>query len=69
MWLLVSSLGSPFSRLFCSLYSQPDGYLSEERKASAGSDEGFSTFFSETGMFFRLHYLSHLLRLTRATCC
>ena len=28
---------------------QPDGYLTEERKA-ADSDQGFSTFFSETGM-------------------
>ena len=31
---------------FC---SQPDGYLTEERKA-ADPDQGFSTFFSETGM-------------------
>ncbi len=30
---------------FC---SQPDGYLTEERKA-ADPDQGFSTFFSETG--------------------
>lgn len=29
--------------------SQPDGYLTEERKA-ADPDQGFSTFFSETGM-------------------
>ena len=28
---------------------QPDGYLTEERKA-AEPDHGFSTFFSETGM-------------------
>lgn len=28
---------------------QPDGYLTEERKA-ADPDHGFSTFFSETGM-------------------
>ena len=28
--------------------SQPDGYLTEERKA-ADPDQGFSTFFSETG--------------------
>ena len=28
---------------------QPDGYLTEERKA-ADDDHGFSTFFSETGM-------------------
>jgi tubulin alpha len=27
---------------------QPDGYLTEERKA-ADPDQGFSTFFSETG--------------------
>jgi tubulin alpha len=27
---------------------QPDGYLTEERKA-AEPDQGFSTFFSETG--------------------
>ena len=29
--------------------NQPDGYLTEERKA-ADPDQGFSTFFSETGM-------------------
>lgn len=28
---------------------QPDGYLTEERKAQ-DPDQGFSTFFSETGM-------------------
>lgn len=28
---------------------QPDGYLTDERKA-ADPDQGFSTFFSETGM-------------------
>lgn len=28
---------------------QPDGFLTEERKA-ANNDHGFSTFFSETGM-------------------
>ena len=28
---------------------QPDGFLTEERKA-ASDDQGFSTFFSETGM-------------------
>lgn len=27
---------------------QPDGYLTDERKA-ADPDQGFSTFFSETG--------------------
>jgi len=31
------------------LLLQPDGYLTEERKA-AEPDQGFSTFFSETGM-------------------
>lgn len=30
-------------------FVQPDGYLTEERKA-AEPDQGFSTFFSETGM-------------------
>jgi hypothetical protein len=30
---------------------QPDGYLTEERKA-ADPDQGFSTFFSETGTLF-----------------
>lgn len=28
---------------------QPDGYLTEERKNQPDNDEGFSTFFSETG--------------------
>lgn len=28
--------------------AQPDGYLTEERKAQE-PDQGFSTFFSETG--------------------
>jgi len=28
---------------------QPDGYLTEERKNQTDNDEGFSTFFSETG--------------------
>lgn len=32
-----------------SVIDQPDGYLTEERKA-ADPDQGFSTFFSETGM-------------------
>ena len=35
-----------YLRVLC---SQPDGYLTEERKA-ADPDQGFSTFFSETGM-------------------
>lgn len=30
------------------LTKQPDGYLTEERKAQ-DPDQGFSTFFSETG--------------------
>lgn len=34
---------------------QPDGYLTEERKA-ADPDQGFSTFFSETGT--QIHTLS-----------
>ena len=33
--------------------SQPDGYLTEERKA-ANDDHGFSTFFSETGTHHRI---------------
>lgn len=37
------------TRLLTLLFSQPDGYLTEERKA-APPDHGFSTFFSETGM-------------------
>lgn len=33
---------------------QPDGYLTEERKA-AEPDQGFSTFFSETGNMHALY--------------
>ena len=32
---------------------QPDGYLTEERKAQE-PDQGFSTFFSETGTRLRI---------------
>ena len=36
---------------------QPDGYLTDERKA-ADPDEGFSTFFSETGtVIFKVHII------------
>lgn len=36
-------------QLYCLEHGiQPDGYLTEERKA-ADPDQGFSTFFSETG--------------------
>jgi hypothetical protein len=36
-------------QLYCLEHGiQPDGYLTEERKA-ADDDHGFSTFFSETG--------------------
>lgn len=35
---------------------QPDGYLTEERKAAV-PDQGFSTFFSETGKAKNFHYL------------
>ncbi len=37
-----------FNRLSNRDFTQPDGYLTEERKA-ADPDQGFSTFFSETG--------------------
>src|SRR5271167_1973044 len=40
---------------------QPDGYLTEERKA-AEPDQGFSTFFSETGK--RLHNDAFYMQLT-----
>lgn len=37
------------TQLYCLEHGiQPDGYLTEERKAS-DADQGFSTFFSETG--------------------
>ena len=37
------------AQLYCLEHGiQPDGYLTEERK-SADPDQGFSTFFSETG--------------------
>ena len=37
-------------QLYCLEHGiQPDGFLTEERKA-ADPDHGFSTFFSETGM-------------------
>ena len=37
------------SQLYCLEHGiQPDGYLTEERKAK-DDDHGFSTFFSETG--------------------
>jgi tubulin alpha len=38
------------TQLYCLEHGiQPDGYLTEERKAK-DDDHGFSTFFSETGM-------------------
>jgi tubulin alpha len=36
---------------------QPDGYLTEERKQQ-DPDQGFSTFFSETGMNWTLQPLA-----------
>jgi hypothetical protein len=49
----VSHIPFACSSLRLSAYAnlfQPDGYLTEERKA-ADPDHGFSTFFSETGTF------------------
>jgi hypothetical protein len=37
-----------WDNLLTRLVTQPDGYLTEERK-KADPDHGFSTFFSETG--------------------
>ena len=46
------------SQLYCLEHGiQPDGYLTEERKA-AEDDHGFSTFFSETGKLHSEKYLS-----------
>ena len=42
---------------------QPDGYLTEERKA-ADDDHGFSTFFSETGELAPSPLLPEHIRLT-----
>ena len=42
------SINSGFTLLVYTNNQQPDGYLTEERKA-ADPDHGFSTFFSETG--------------------
>lgn len=41
---------------------QPDGYLTEERKAQ-DPDQGFSTFFSETGMFIFLPVSFYMVSL------
>ena len=41
-------------QLYCLEHGiQPDGYLTEERKAN-NDDQGFSTFFSETGMKYHI---------------
>jgi hypothetical protein len=43
------ALCSHTTQLYCLEHGiQPDGYLTEERKAK-NDDHGFSTFFSETG--------------------
>ena len=46
--LAIGSIAAVEPLLTCLYLLQPDGYLTEERKA-ADPDQGFSTFFSETG--------------------
>ena len=46
--LVIGSIAAVEPLLTCFYLLQPDGYLTEERKA-ADPDQGFSTFFSETG--------------------
>jgi hypothetical protein len=43
---------------------QPDGFLTEERKA-ADDDQGFSTFFSETGTFGKASRFQKLELMSR----
>jgi hypothetical protein len=46
-------------QLYCLEHGiQPDGYLTEERKAK-DDDHGFSTFFSETGTPLQLSRHQH----------
>lgn len=46
--IVLQPLLSEGSTLTPAIYLQPDGYLTEERQ-SGPQDQGFSTFFSETG--------------------
>ena len=58
---LLRDYANATPQLYCLEHGiQPDGYLTEERKAK-NDDHGFSTFFSETGTAACMLQIAHPL--------